>query len=138
MSGIVIEDEAWRRIFADEQLRRARSRLSLHEIRLIVQHVRDAAKPSESRDTSLLVADARQALYDAVVDGDASELRSACGYAFKVMGEAMDALTRLASADTPPKGGDSTKIESPFMSGAVPPEEAADAQTQSSPSERQS
>jgi hypothetical protein len=42
MSGIVIEDEAWRRIFADDDLRRARSRLSLHEIRLIVRHVRDS------------------------------------------------------------------------------------------------
>lgn len=40
----------------------------------------------------LLLADARQALYDAVKDGDARELRCAGGNAFQVMGLAIDAL----------------------------------------------
>jgi hypothetical protein len=47
MSRIEIEDEAWKRILADDRLRRARSRLSFHELRLIVQYVRDSgSRPS--------------------------------------------------------------------------------------------
>lgn len=42
MSEVIVQDEAWRRILADERLQRARQRLSFHEIRLIVQHVRDS------------------------------------------------------------------------------------------------
>ena len=52
MSRVVIEDEAWRRILADERLRRARSGLSFHEIRLIVQHVRDSGGGAERGDPS--------------------------------------------------------------------------------------
>lgn len=37
-------------------------------------------------------------------------------------------ISALASADTHPKGGDEGNTSAPFMSGAVPPVEAGDAQ----------
>lgn len=40
MSQIVIEDEGWKAIMADPQLWRARTKLSFHEIRMIVRHAR--------------------------------------------------------------------------------------------------
>jgi hypothetical protein len=40
MSQLIIEDSGWRAIMEDDRLKRARTRLSLHEIRLIVQHAR--------------------------------------------------------------------------------------------------
>ena len=47
MSQLIIQDEGYAAIFADPQLKRARTKLSLHEIRLIVQHARAGyiAKP---------------------------------------------------------------------------------------------
>lgn len=40
MSKITIEDAGWTAIMADPELKRARSKLSFHEIRLIVDHAR--------------------------------------------------------------------------------------------------
>ncbi len=45
MSKVVIEDPAWRAIMADPELASARSKLSFHEIRLIVDHARNAGCP---------------------------------------------------------------------------------------------
>jgi hypothetical protein len=42
MSQLVVTDPAYQRILDDPELARARSKLSLHEIRLIVNHVRAA------------------------------------------------------------------------------------------------
>jgi hypothetical protein len=46
MSNIIIEDAGWAAIMADPQLQRARSKLSFHEIRLIVNHARTFRKHS--------------------------------------------------------------------------------------------
>jgi hypothetical protein len=43
MSHWQIEDEGWKAIMADPQLARARSKLSMHELRLIVRHARLAS-----------------------------------------------------------------------------------------------
>jgi hypothetical protein len=60
----------------------------------------EAGRPNPPPDNlSLLLADSRQALYDAVVDGDTAELRCAAGRAFKVMGQAMDALAAPSRSD---------------------------------------
>jgi hypothetical protein len=49
MSQIIIEDAGWKAIMADPQLIRARSKLSFHEIRLIVKHARTPdAQPSST------------------------------------------------------------------------------------------
>lgn len=40
MSTVVIEDAGWAAIMADERLKRARSKLSFHELRLIIDHAR--------------------------------------------------------------------------------------------------
>lgn len=46
MSQIIIEAEALKAIMADPALERARKRLSFHELRLIIRHVRNAT-PAE-------------------------------------------------------------------------------------------
>lgn len=40
MSTIQIEDAGWLAIMADDRLKRARERLSFHELRLIIDHAR--------------------------------------------------------------------------------------------------
>ena len=46
MSQLVVTDHAYKRILEDPRLERARRKLSLHEIRQIVQHVRAADRES--------------------------------------------------------------------------------------------
>ena len=41
MSTVQIEDAGWQAIVADERLKRARERLSFHELRLIIDHARN-------------------------------------------------------------------------------------------------
>lgn len=45
MSKVTIQDAGWQAIMDDPQLARARSKLSFHEIRLIVQHARKPLPP---------------------------------------------------------------------------------------------
>jgi hypothetical protein len=45
MSEVHIEDPAWVAIMADERLSGARRKLSFHEIRLIIDHARNAGCP---------------------------------------------------------------------------------------------
>ena len=49
MSTIQIEDAGWLAIVADERLKRAREKLSFHELRLIIDHARNN-QPSTSRE----------------------------------------------------------------------------------------
>lgn len=42
MSEVIIEDAGWQAIMDDERLKRARSRLSFHELRLIIDHARSS------------------------------------------------------------------------------------------------
>lgn len=42
MSEIHIEDAGWKAIMADDRLKRARERLSFHELRLIIDHARNS------------------------------------------------------------------------------------------------
>ena len=46
MSVVIVEDPAWKAILADERLLGVRRKLSFHEIRLIMQHVRDNTRPT--------------------------------------------------------------------------------------------
>lgn len=40
MSQVIIEDAGWEAIMADPKLQHARSKLSFHEIRLLIRHAR--------------------------------------------------------------------------------------------------
>jgi hypothetical protein len=53
MSNIIIEDAGWKAIMADPELRKARLKLSFHEIRLIVNHARGTSDdpPSDENAT---------------------------------------------------------------------------------------
>ena len=55
MSALILQDEAYKAIFADPELERARKKLSLHEIRLIVNHVR--ANPPIGKADHILKGD---------------------------------------------------------------------------------
>lgn len=73
------EADVWARIGADDRLKRARQRLSLHELRMIVDHARARPSPGVSREEVARIIDpnAYAGVYDQkVVTGFVADRRA--------------------------------------------------------------
>lgn len=58
MSQVIIEDAGWEAIMADPKLQHARSKLSFHEIRLLIRHARARDRAALLTIRELLADDA--------------------------------------------------------------------------------
>jgi hypothetical protein len=59
-----LRPDVWDRIAADPELKRARQKLSLHELRLIIQHAQNA--PKDTRTKAEKIADIERRFNEAV------------------------------------------------------------------------